>query len=433
MKRSTARRTLAVAAATAVSLTLAACGSSPGGPSAGGTTAWGLSGGSQAAFEGSFNRWNEANPDRTILVEWFANDAFKEKIRTAVGAGNAPTLIYSWTGGTLQDYVNSGDVVDMTQGVADLTARVIPSVAENGVIDGKVYAVPNTQTQPVVLYFNKELLDKAGVNAPTTWSELLTAVEALKGIGVAPFALAGQSVWPELMWIEYLTDRAGGPEVFQRILDGEANAWSDPAVLDAATKIQELVEAGAFGKNYGSVSADAGADVALVHTGRAAMLLQGSWVYPTFQNDAPDFVDSGKLGYSNFPALEDGTGDPAAIVGNPSNFWSVSADAAEKSQQTAVDYLNASLFTDAHIDELLSIGTVPPVAGLEDKIAATDNADYLSFVYGIVRDAPSFELSWDQALPAAQAQALLNNLSQLFLKQITPQQFADNLNATLGS
>ena len=49
----------------------------------------------------------------------------------------------------------------------------------------------------------------------------------------------------------------------------------------------------------------------------------------------------------------------------------------------------------------------------------------------MVLDAPHFQLSWDQALPAAQSQALLDNLSQLFLGQIDPQQFSDAMDATL--
>jgi len=52
--------------------------------------------------------------------------------------------------------------------------------------------------------------------------------------------------------------------------------------------------------------------------------------------------------------------------------------------------------------------------------------------YGMVRDAPSFQLSWDQALSPAQGQALLTNLDQIFLGQIKPQQFVDNMNAAIG-
>lgn len=432
------RLSVALAAGSLVAI-LAACsgGNQPGSGSASGdadgsATAWALTGGSQAVFESSFERWNTANPDAQITPEWFANDAYKEKIRTSVGSGNAPTLVFSWAGGTLADYVKNDSVVDISSAVAPLLERVLPSVAANGQIDGKTYAVPNNQSQPVVLYYNQDVLDAAGVSVPTTYDELLDAVAKLKANGVIPIALAGQSKWPELMYIQYLTDRIGGPEVFQAILDGEKDAWSDPAVIEALTKIQELTEAGAFGDSFGSVAADGGADTALVSTGKAAMILQGSWVYSDFLTNSPEFVSSGALGYANFPSVEGGTGDAANIVGNPANFWSVSATASEAAQKTATDYLISESYSDEAVEEFLAVGAVPPLTGLEDQIAKADNADYLSFIYSMVSDAPHFQLSWDQALPADQAQSLLDNLSQIFLGQITPQQFVDTMNATLG-
>lgn len=438
MKRLNGRRLATAAAASVISLALVACGggTQPGGGSSvagdAAASAWNLTGGSEPMFRASFDKWNSENPDAQIATEWFANDAYKEKIRTAVGSGNAPTLIYSWAGGTLADYAANESVVSLDGAVDDLLARLIPSVAQNGQVDGVTYAVPNTQSQPVVLYYNAAVLEEAGVAVPTTYDELLTAASELQAQGIIPMSLAGGSRWPELMWIQYLTDRIGGPEVFQAILDGEPDAWSDPAVIEATTKIQELVDAGVFGDTFGSVVADANADVALVHTGKAAMLLQGSWVYPNFLSDAPDMVAAGDLGYATFPAVDGGAGDPANIVGNPSNFWSVSASATEDAQQVAKEFLATEVLSEDAVDELLAIGTVPPIAGLEDQIAANDNAEYLSFVYGMVRDAPHFQLSWDQALPADAAQELLNNLSQLFLGEITPQQFSDNMNATLG-
>lgn len=382
-------------------------------------------------FRTSFDTWNKDNPNQKITAQWFANDAYKEKIRTAVGSGNAPTLVYSWAGSTLADYVASKKVVDITAQTQDLLKRVVPSVADSGKIDGKVYAVPNTQSQPVVLYYNKDVLAKAGVKVPTTYTELLDAVAKLKAAGVIPIALAGQSVWPELMWLEYLADRVGGPDTFDAVLAKKKDAWSSPAMIEALTKIQELVKAGAFGDSYGSVVADNSADTALVTSGKAAMVLQGSWVYPNMQKSAPDFVKSG-LGYANFPAVDGGSGNPADIAGNSSNYWSVSASATPAQQATAEAYLTKMVLNDDAVDSLLKIGTVPPIVGLESKIAATDNPQYLGWVYGIVRDAPHFQLSWDQALPAAQGQAMLSNLGQLFLGQITPQKFADTMNATLG-
>lgn len=431
MGPSRAGRTLTAASAALVLTAATGCGGFGGGSSSGsGATAWALTGGSEEAFRTSFASWNEANPDREINAEWFANDAYKEKIRTAVGAGNAPTLVFNWSGGTLADYTEAGQVVDLSGQVDGLTENVLPSVAANGEVDDGLYAVPNNQTQPSVLYYNKKVLADAGVEPPKTLDDMMDAVEALKGEDVTPIALAGQSVWPELMWIQYLTDRIGGPETFQRILDGEKGAWSDPAVMEAATTIANLVEAGAFGDNFGSVDADSGADTALLHTGKAGMLLQGSWVYPNMAEDAPEFVEN-NLGYTTFPAVDGGSGSPSNIVGNPANFWSVSADAPEEEQQTAIDYLNDQVYNEENVQSLLDLGSVPPVSGLEDEIAAQDDSEHLDFTYGMVRDAEHFQLSWDQALPPDQAQELLSNLSRLFLGEITPEEFGATMDQTL--
>ena len=55
-----------------------------------------MTGGSEQTFRSSFDQWNSANKGKQVSTEFFANDAYKEKIRTAVGSHNAPTLIYSW-------------------------------------------------------------------------------------------------------------------------------------------------------------------------------------------------------------------------------------------------------------------------------------------------------------------------------------------------
>ena len=401
-----------------------------GGDAAGGAfTAWTLTGGAEPAFRASFDEWNAAKPETPLKAEFFANDAFKEKIRTAVGSGNAPTLIYSWAGASLKDYVANKNVVDLTASTGALQGRLVPAILDAGKVDGKVYAVPNNNAQPVMFFYNKELFAKAGIAAaPSTYAELLDAVAKLKAAGVeTPIALAGQSLWPELMWIEYLADRVGGPEAFQAVIDGEPDAWSNPDILRALSMIQELVKAGAFGDKYGSVVADSGADIALVHTGKAGMVLQGAWVYGSFLTDAPDFVAEGSLGFGEFPAVEGGKGDPANVVGNPANFWSVSSTATPAQQEAAVAYLNEFLLNEAYVDTLIAAGSVPVTIGAADKIKASDQAVFLTAAYDLVKNAPNFELSWDQALPSGQAQALLTNLGQIFLLQQTPEEFAANM------
>ena len=66
-------------------------------------------------------------------------------------------------------------------------------------------------------------------------------------------------------------------------------------------------------------------------------------------------------------------------------------------------------------------------------LSSAQNGEWLQYNYNIVQKAPHFQLSWDQALLPQPAQALLTNLDQLFLKQVTPQGFSTNMNKTIGT
>ncbi len=410
-------------------LSVSACGGGDGGGSEGGEpSAWVLNGGVWNEVEEDFEAWNEENPDQAFAVESFANDIYKDRIRQAVGSGEAPTLIVGWTGGGLLEYVEGDYVTDITEETEELRGRLIESVVANGEVDGSTYAVPMNNVQPVVMYYNQAVFDEAGIEVPTTWEETLEAVEVFNEQGVHPFALAGGSNWPLLMWASYLTDRIGGPEAFQAVVEGEEDAWSHPAIIEALERCQELVEAGAFDPGFASVVADNNEDAHLVADGKAAMVLQGSWVYSRLLEESPDFMETGNLGVTTFPEIEGGEGDPANIVGNPANFWSVSANASEGEQQAAVDYLSDWLFNDEYVDGMLETGNIPPLTGLEDEIAETEDSEFLNFTYETVTDAPNFQLSWDQAVDPAQVQVLLQSLSQVFRGEITPEEFATNMN-----
>lgn len=435
MKNSRGRRTrtLITAAVVTVSLVgaLSGCSASGSGVAKDGpATLWALTGDQSTVVEPAVTAWNKDHPDQKINAQYFANDAYKTKIRTAVGADQAPTIIYSWAGGTLDSYVKAGKVADLTDDVASVQDKYNKSVFDLGVVDGKTYAVPMDPSYPVVLYFNKDVLQQAGVEQPQTWDELLVAVKKLKAAGVLPVALAGGSKWPLLMWEEYLVDRVAGPEAFKAVENGEKDAWSDPGIIKANTMLQQLVDAGAFGDSFNSVVADSNADAALLYTGKAGMLLQGAWAYGTFQTSAADFTKS-DLAYANFPAVDGGKGDPKNIVGNVSGYFSVSANASDEQKKTAIDYLTKGTFDDEYTQRLLKNGQVPPVTGIADSISGGSDS-FVGKTSSLIDQAPSFQMSWDQALSSAQATALLTNLDKLFSKQITPEQFSDAMNQTIG-
>ncbi|WEH13144.1 extracellular solute-binding protein [Streptomyces sp. VNUA24] len=422
-------RAMVTASTAALALTLTACGSGGrgiDGGAGGGALVWALTQGSEATFRASATEWNKRHPDSKVTYQYFQNDPYKQKLRTAVGAGNGPVLFENWGGGGLKSYVDAGKVADLT---ADLDAdpewkdRIFPSVLKSATFDGKTYGVPVNGVQPVILYFNQELFEKAGAEPPKTWDNLLALVKRFKAEGIAPISMGGASKWPDLMWLEYLVDRVGGPDTFAAIADGKKGAWSDPAVLKAAQMIKQLVDAGGFAKGFTSVSADTGQAEAQLYTGKAAMTLQGSWGYGTIATAAPEFVSAGNLGWTGFPAVTGGKGSASNIVGNTANFFSLSAQASAKEKKTAVSYLKDGVYNDTYIDNLLKNGDVPPVKDLDAKIKASDNADWSSYVYHLTRDAESFQLSWDQALSPELGNDLLTHLDQLFLGQISPEQF----------
>ncbi len=421
---------------------LAACGSSgpgttsSGGGGAGSASYWFLTGEpGEKIRQNSVDRFNEANPDAKIQATTFQNDAYKQKIKTAIGAGQAPTIIWGWGGGGLKSYVDAGQVEDLTDWFGQNAAikdRLFPSSFGAATVDGKIYAMPAETVQPIVLFYNKKVFDKVGVQPPTSWGEIMALVPKFNAAGVAPFSLGGQSRWTNMMWLEFLLDRQAGSEVFQRVFEGEKDAWSDPAVLDMLTKVQDLVKANGFVKGFSSITADSNADCALLYTGKAAMMLHGSWTYGTMSNDGGDFVKSGSLGYMNFPPIEGGKGDPSNTVGNPGQYYSISSKATAEQKETAKKFFQTAVLSDAEVKEWVEAGAVPIVKGTDAQLAGNKDADFLKFIYDTSANAKVFAQSWDQAMSPTAAETLLDNIAKLFQLQVTPQQWVANMNGVIG-
>ncbi|WP_374118931.1 extracellular solute-binding protein [Streptomyces odontomachi] len=434
------RRTLlGLAAGVPLSAALAGCGTSgpgKGGGGGSGATYWYLASQPQEGVRArAVERFNKAHPKEQIKGTAFQNDAYKTKIKTALGAGQAPTIIWGWGGGTLRTYVEAGQVEDLTSWFDEHAAvkkRLFPSSFGAATVDGKIYAMPCETVQPIVLYYNKKVFDKVGVKPPESWGDIMALVPKFNAKGIAPFALGGQSRWTNMMWLEFLFDRIGGPEVFQAVFDGEKNAWSNPAAINALTKVQELVKAHGFIKGFSSITADSNADQALLYTGKAAMMLHGAWSYGIQQSAGGDFVSSGGLGFMTFPPVEGGKGDPSDTVGNPGQYLSISSKASAEEKKIAKDFLATGVLADAEVKDWIGTGGVPIRLGTEKLLAASKDADFLKFTYDVASKAKSFGQSWDQALSPTAAETLLDNIAKLFQLSISPQQFATNLNAVIG-
>jgi raffinose/stachyose/melibiose transport system substrate-binding protein len=431
------RNFLGLSAATAGALALSACGSSgPGQASSGGATYWFLSGEPQQDIrQGAVDAFNKKNSDHQIKTTTFQNDAYKTKIKTALGAGQGPTIIWGWGGGGLKSWVDAGQVEDLTSWFSsngDVKSRLFPSSFGPATIDGKLYAMPAETVQPIVLFYNKKLFDQVGVQPPQSWADIMALVPKFNAAGIAPFSLAGQSRWTNMMWLEFAFDRVGGPEVFQAVFDGQANAWSNPAAIQGLTMVQDLVKANGFINGFESIVADQNADQALLYTDKAAMMLHGSWTYASMKTDGGDFVTGGHLGWMNFPPVEGGKGDPSDTVGNPGQYLSINSKASSEQKDLAKKFFAEGVLQDAEVKQWIDTGGVPIVNGSDSQLKSSDDAEFLTFVYDTASKAKVFAQSWDQALSPTAAETLLDNIAKLFQLNITPQQFADNMNAVIG-
>ncbi|MFI5842493.1 extracellular solute-binding protein [Catenuloplanes sp. NPDC051500] len=428
------RHLLGLTAGAGVAAALAACGSS--GPGDATATYWSLSGppGEQAR-QAAVDRFNKANPDTTIAPQFFQNDPFKQKIKAAIGAGDAPTMIWGWGGGTLKSYVEAGQVEDLTDWFtqnAEVKNKLFPTSFGAATVNGKIWAMPHETVQPILLYWNKKVFEQVKAEPPQSWGDIMALVPKFNAAGIAPFALGGQSRWTNMMWLELLLDRIAGSEVFDRVFAGEAGAWSDPAVLDMLGKVQQLITENGFINGFSSITADSNADQALLYTGKAAMMVHGSWSYGIQEAQGGDFVKSGGLGYMNFPPVEGGKGDPSNQVGNPGHYLSISSKATPEAKEVAKKFFSTVLLDDAEQNEWITSGNVPIIQGSDKLYDTSPKGQFLKFCYDTSVNAKVFAQSWDQALSPTAATTLLENIAKLFQNQISPQQWVDNMNAVIG-
>ena len=96
-------------------------------------------------------------------------------------------------------------------------------------------------------------------------------------------------------------------------------------------------------------------------------------------------------------------------------------------------FLQDGAMSDQVATDLIAAGSVPVIVGQDEALAASEDAEYLQWVYSSIQEAPAFTQSWDQALPPTDAETLLVNTEQLFLGAITAEQFAENMSTGKGA
>ena len=125
-------------------------------------------------FEADFEAANEGIDLVVDVVSW--NDIYTV-VNTRIGNNNAPDVLNI---DVFADYQADGLLLPAKDYISDETyAKFYQSFLDQSVVDGEVWAVPDLASARA-MYYNKDILDAAGVAVPTTWDELIAACNAIK-------------------------------------------------------------------------------------------------------------------------------------------------------------------------------------------------------------------------------------------------------------
>jgi multiple sugar transport system substrate-binding protein len=194
-----------------------------------------------AVWKDLLKPWEQKNGVKVnvTIVSWASYEA---KMLTGTSSGAGPDVTYMYNE-MVGDYVKRGQLIALDQYLtSDDKANFL--YLDKGKIAGKQYMMPYIVGGARVLFYNKDVLAKAGVTTPpATWSDFEQAAVKIKSAGFTPFlqqwgdpnrSMMNEMFYP-FLW------QAGG-EIFND--SGTATAFNSPAGIKAAQFLYSMKKNG---------------------------------------------------------------------------------------------------------------------------------------------------------------------------------------------
>jgi raffinose/stachyose/melibiose transport system substrate-binding protein len=346
------------------------------------------------------------------------NEAFKAALTTATQAGNPPDLFQSWGGGVLKQQVEAGLVKDLTDDVSSWVGNLSQIALEPYKVDGRIYGIP-WDSGLVGFWYNKDLFTQAGISSPpTTWPDLLAAVDKLKAAGITPLALGGKDKWPAHFYWSYLAIRIAGVDALKAAeQDGNFNK---PEFVQAGAEFKKLIDkqpfqTGFLGAGYGSPDGQAAA----VGNGQAAMELMGQWAPAVQAASSTSTTGIGdKLAFFPFPSVPGGKGKASDIFGGGNGF-AVGKDAPP----ATLDFLKYFLDV-AQQKRATATGAIIPTAKGAEEAITDPNAKIVAQTFN---QATGYQLYLDQYFPPAVGTQVNDSVAELVAGAKSPEQVTEDI------
>lgn len=246
-----------------------------------------------------FNAQHAGNIEiQATTLDWGV--PFYAKVQTSAAVGEGPDLM-TYHASRIPLAVSQNSLAEITP--ADLTAMGLsadsfaPATWDAVQVDGKVYAIP-FDTHPIVLYYNKDKLEAAGLldanGLPTGLDGIENFSAAMKKLqdggskyGIATLTANGDFAYRT--FYSYLCQQDG-------VIGGDGD-WLPGDNLQKMINAVQVV-ADWVSNGYAPANTDYPATVALFTTGEAPFMINGVWEVPTMN----DLQEQGKL--FNWGAIE---------------------------------------------------------------------------------------------------------------------------------
>ncbi|NRG18237.1 carbohydrate ABC transporter substrate-binding protein [Rhizobiales bacterium] len=202
-------------------------------------------------------------------------------LRARVTAGNAPTAV-QFLGFDITDWAKEGALANLNDIAAEENwDEVVPKALQKfSKYDGKWVAAPVNVHSTNWVWANKPLLDELGIAQPTTWDELIAAMEKVKAAGKVALAHGGQA-WQDTTIFDAVVMSTGGPDFFRKaFVDLDPEALGSDTMKEAFDRMSVLrgyVDDNFSGRDWNLATA-------MVINGEAAFQFMGDWAKGEFLN-----------------------------------------------------------------------------------------------------------------------------------------------------
>lgn len=268
------------------------------------------------AMRGIIEQFQNDHENIQLEIQAIPPDGYRQRLKTVAAANELPDVFIMHPGTIAKEFSSAGVIQpldDLLNKHADWKDGYLPNSFDDFTFDGKIYSAPMSLSPTSILYYNKKILADNGLSVPTTWEELLHAVEVLNSKNIIPIALGNKAPWlAQSSILSSLADRVTGTEWFNKAVLQDGAKFTDPEFVEALSYMQELAMVGAFQEGFNAI--DTTQMEQLYAQGKAAMMIEGGWAVTNLVASASEDILA-NTGVAILPSIPNGKGDPNTVSG----------------------------------------------------------------------------------------------------------------------